>query len=174
MSGVPMYCKKENSVMRRSVLIFSFCLLAMFSVAKDKKSDKSGLPSNAISLVDGYKITTVTTVDTDVWKIEKPGGMTIDFEAGPSAGFVVKESKIQGYFWYREQVVNGYDVLLALEEPERNGEGAHKRRLLVTFLLGRSKSSGYAANFSAELSNDQELADALVMILTFDPHKAHF
>lgn len=160
--------------MRRSVLIVSFCLLAMFSIAKDNKSDKSGLPTDAIRLVKGYKITTGTTVDTDVWKIEKPGGVTIDFEAGPSEGFLVEESQRQKYFWYREQVVNGYDVLFALKEPEHKGEHARKRLLLVTFLLGRSKTSGYAANFSAELSNDQDLADALLMILTFDPHKAHF
>jgi hypothetical protein len=44
--------------------------------------------------------------------------------------------------------------------------------LLVTFPLGSSKD--HAANFVAKATNSGEMADALLMALTFNPSKGNF
>jgi hypothetical protein len=43
----------------------------------------------------------------------------------------------------------------------------------VTFLLDGEKSF-HTVNFSAKIASEQELADALLMVMTFDPSKGKF
>jgi hypothetical protein len=45
--------------------------------------------------------------------------------------------------------------------------------LLVNFLLARNRP-GHTANFSAKMANSQEIADVLLMVMTFDPAKGNF
>jgi len=128
-----------------------------------------------IRLLDGYKIKKARTVDALTWTIYKEGGLTIDFEAGPNEGLWADAQKQEDYLWYREQVLNGHKVMLALVKPGLRTvwEPDHPRSpelgniLLVTFPLGVLPDN--TANFSAEILGEKELADSLLMILTFDP-----
>lgn len=45
--------------------------------------------------------------------------------------------------------------------------------LLVTFLLD-GEQSFHTANFAAKIGNERELADVLLMVMTFDPSKGRF
>lgn len=82
--------------------------------------------------------------------------------------------------WYREQTVNGRKVFLALTKAgvktdadlymERNQTPGNM--LLVTFPLGGSKD--HAANFVAKVTNPGEIADVLLMALTFNPSRGYF
>jgi hypothetical protein len=87
---------------------------------------------------------------------------------------------VDSYEWYREQTVNGRKVFLALTKAgaktdadmwvERNG--APGNISLVTFPLGGSKD--HAANFVAKVTNSGEMADVLLMALTFNPSEGNF
>jgi hypothetical protein len=134
----------------------------------------AGPPFGNIKLLEGYKIKKGWAVDAVTWTIHKEGGLTIDFEAGMNEGFWADPKKQADYLWYREQTVNGHKVMLALIKPglKTVWEPGHPRSpefgniLLVTFPLGGQ--ADHTANFNAEILNEQELADALLMILTFD------
>jgi len=54
-------------------------------------------------------------------------------------------------------------------EPDNPRSPELGKILLVTFPLGIQADD--TANFQAEIINEQELADALLMRLTFDPAK---
>ncbi len=159
----------------RRVLILCGLLLAIS--AQLCASDRFG----GMRLLEGYSIKQNWAVDASAWTIEKKKGLTIYFEAGLSEGSWASRKDERTYAWYREQTINGYRVRLALIkaglktrwEPE-NGRGLKPGNiLLVTFLLEGEQSS-HTANFVAKIANSQELADVLLMVVTFDPSKGVF
>jgi hypothetical protein len=136
-----------------------------------------GQSFGGIRLLEGYKVKEGRAVDAATWTVFKEGGLSLEFEAGMNEGLWADVKEKDKYLWYREQVVNGHKVMLALIKPgiktvwepdnPRNPELGNI--LLVTFPLGFQ--ADHTANFKAEIVNAQELADALLMILTFDPAK---
>jgi hypothetical protein len=130
-----------------------------------------------IKLLEGYKIKKDWAVDAAAWTIYKKGGLTIEFEAGMNEGLWADPKDRGTYAWYREQTVNGHKVMLALIKPglKTVWEPDNPRNpdlgniLLVTFPLGGLPDN--TANFKAEILNDSEMADMLLMVLTFDPSK---
>jgi hypothetical protein len=133
-----------------------------------------------VQLLEGYSAKRASAVDAVVWTIQGKNGLVIHFEAGPSEGRAVDLKDNEKYEWYREQTVNGRKVFLALTkagvktdadlDAERNPTPGNI--LLVTFPLGGSKD--HAANFVAKVTNSGEMADALLMALTFNPSKGNF
>ena len=130
-----------------------------------------------IKLLDGYKIKDDRAVDAIAWIVYREGGLAINFEAGMNEGLWADPKQKEKYAWYREQDVNGHKVMLALIkrglktvwEPDKPRSREVGNILLVTFPLGAQ--ADHTANFKAEILNDAELADALLMILTFNPEK---
>jgi hypothetical protein len=136
---------------------------------------------DSVKLLDGYSLVRESAVDAVTWMIEKKGGLSIHFEAGFSEGLWADPKDVHSYAWTRGQTVNGYKVLFALIKPglrtrwePKNSRGLPPGRiLLVTFLLDGEKSF-HTVNFSAKIASEQELADALLMVMTFDPSKGKF
>jgi hypothetical protein len=134
-----------------------------------------------IQLLDGYSLKRESAVDTVAWKIEGRNGMTINFEAGASEGSAADPAEREKYSWYREQWIRGYKVRVALVRPglKTRWEAANSRgapsgnTLLVTFLLDKHHPN-HTANFETKITNPGELADSLLMILTFDPSNGTF
>jgi hypothetical protein len=130
-----------------------------------------------IKLLEGYKVKKDSAVDSVAWTIYKKEGLTIEFEAGLNQGFAADKNHIEQYAWYQEQEINGNKVMLALIKPNLKTvfEPSDPRSketgniLLVTFPLGIQQTN--AANFQAEILNEQEMIDALLMIMTFNPKK---
>ena len=157
--------------MRKPALIILLLLLTVPAGAFDE-------PYGGVKLLDGYKFKRSRTIDTINGIIYRDdGGLTIEFESGISEGYAVNPKDKNKYIWYREQRVNGHKVMLALtksgigtvwkpENPRRSKSG---NILMVTF-PGRFGSLD-AANFYAEVLNEEEIADMLLMVLTFDPNK---
>jgi hypothetical protein len=133
-----------------------------------------------IKLLDGYRIRKDWAVDASSWRIEKPGGLIIHFEAGYSEGFIVDANDRSKYAWFREQTINGNKVLLALVKPGmKKDPDLDKERnlppgnvLLVTFPL--PGGTAHAANFVGKIANSEEMVDMLLMVMTFDPSKGSF
>lgn len=134
-------------------------------------------PYGDIKLLDGYKYKRGRSVDTINGVIFTDGGLRIEFESGISEGYAVDPKKRKSYVWYREQDVRGHKVLLAMTrsgvgtrwEPEKP-RGPNPRTILMVTFPGTFGPMD-AANFYAEVLNDKEIADMLLMVLTFDPTK---
>jgi hypothetical protein len=159
-----------------TIFLVLFLFFSPFGQLTASQSEVGG-----IQLLDGYSIKRISAIDAATWTIEGKNGFKIHFEAGPNEGSWASPDDRTTYSWYRRQVVRGYEVRYALvkaglktqwESNESRGL-APGNILLVTFLLGGAKSP-HTANFSAKISNSEELADALLMTGTFDPSKAKF
>jgi hypothetical protein len=118
--------------------------------------------------------------DASARTIAKKGGPRIDFEAGPSEGSWANPTDREKYSWYRERTINGYKVRFALIkagvmtvwEPRESGRRQRLQPgniLLVTFLIG--ENSDFTANFKCKIANQQELADVILMVTTYNPRK---
>ena len=134
-----------------------------------------------LQLLNGYSAKQASAVDALAWTIQGKNGLRINFEAGPSEGSWADPEEQSHYAWYREQTIRGLKVRFALVKAgfRTQWETADGRRLppgnilLVTYLLGGEKSS-HTANFSAKIANQDEFADALLMVTTFNPSKGKF
>jgi hypothetical protein len=152
----------------------SLTLLAALFLALPGLSFGQTAPPGNLRLLEGYSIRRTLALDTMNATIEGKSGLRIEFEAGFSEGPLVQPERKATYEWYREQVVDGHQVYLALvggsANPKMRGKSTCRGRLEVSYPL--VEGSKYAtANFSAVVRNPQDLADALLMILTFDPDK---
>jgi hypothetical protein len=161
--------------MRKTLVsLFVFLLISQHLFASDGAF-------GGIKLLEGYVAKRSWAVDAAAWTIEKKDGLKILFEAGMNEGSWANPKEKTNYSWYREQQVNGFTVRFALIktglktvwEPDDSRGLPVGNILLVSFLLERGESS-HTANFSAKLANPQELADALLMVMTFDPSKTTF
>jgi hypothetical protein len=134
-----------------------------------------------LQLLDGYSAKRGSTVDATAWTIEGKRGLKIHFEAGPNEGSWADPKDQDKYSWYREQTIHAYRVRFALVKPglKTQWETDESRGLspgnilLVSYLLG-GENSDHTANFSAKVANSEELGDALLMVVTFDPPKGKF
>lgn len=116
----------------------------------------------AMQLLPGYEHVPLVGIDSLVGRIEKNGGLQISYEIGhvqaPGEGRLggsfsdrAKLSPSHETRWYREQTVNGQPVHTAFRNDDI---------LLVSY-----PKSGM--NFAAQIVNPSEMADALLMILTY-------
>ena len=134
-------------------------------------------PYGNVKLLDGYKYKRSRTFDAINGLIYKEGGLSIEFESGISEGYAVDPKERKDYIWFRQQEINGHKVFLALTEsgvgtkwePEKPRSPKPRRILMITFPGKFSPLD--AANFYAEVLDEKEIADALLMVLTFDPSK---
>lgn len=130
-----------------------------------------------VQLLEGYSIKDTWAVDAHSWTIEKNGGLRIDFEAGPNEGSWADPKNREQYDWYREQIVNGCRVRVALIRAglrtvwNDKDDARPGRVLLVTYLIEGEESS-FTANFKTKIVSERDLGDALLMALTFNPAKA--
>jgi hypothetical protein len=157
--------------MRKAIVALGVLFLAVTQV-----SASDGV-IGGIRLLEGYKVKKQLAVDAFAGKIEKEGGATIEFEAGPSEGPWANPGDMKLYAWYKEQTINGHKVMIALIkpglrtgwEPDSTPVSKPGSILLVTFPLGGSPDN--TANFKGKISSPEDLADMLLMVLTFDPSK---
>ena len=163
--------RRAERLLTVAVLVFMFTALPC--APRDAR--------DPVKLLGGYSLMRESVVDAVTWTIEKKGGLSIHFEAGFSEGLWADPKDVHSYAWMRSQTVNGYEVLFALTKPGSRTRWEPKDSrglpagsiLLVTFLLD-GEQSFHTANFSAKIASEQELADALLMVMTFDPSKGKF
>jgi len=136
-------------------------------------------PVGGIKLLEGYAYEAMPSVDTRVATISKKNGLTINIEYGLAGAWAALEDS-KDYTWCKEQTINGHKVTVALIkpglktvwEPEKPRTKELGNILLITIPLSKDDPD-YAANFKAEIANSEEIADTLLMVLTFDPAKVN-
>jgi hypothetical protein len=103
-----------------------------------------------MKLLPGYEHTKRRGIDTEVGRIAKKDGLTIEYDIGGLAGNYAKNAAKNKPLWSRQQTVGKqkFDVCLDKE-----------RTLYVTV-------DGFA-NFYAKVKSDEDIADVLLMALTY-------
>jgi hypothetical protein len=149
---------------RRICLIW--VVVGLLLPAALKAEDPRPLPG-AIKLLPGYVHEPKQGFDSIVGTIAKKGGLEINYDIGrvPKPGglrlggdFVDQPKQVPKDMldWYKEQVVQGHEVHLAYGKD---------KLLLASF-------PAHGVNFAAKAATPEDLADALLIILTFPKAEA--
>ena len=148
-------------MMKKTFLLSFFLILLAFSASGQNTKTlvlpkptptPVAPPPGDIELFDGYTHTPKRGIDSRVGEISKPDGITIRYDIGRMAGLFAGRCMANNEcLWYKGQKINGRDVWLSLTK-----EG----RVYATF------PKEYA-NFWADTKSQENVADFLVMILTY-------
>src|ERR1051325_9596152 len=140
--------------MKKVLLIFVIVSLpsALFVLAANRRD----APPGGIRLLPGYQHKIEQGIDTQVGKILKDGGLTLEYDIGRLAGYYADAQRMSEYLWYKEQVVGGQNVRCALTKDNQ---------LIVTF-------PDSSANFFGKVKSQEDMADALLMTLTYQGGKS--
>ena len=111
-------------------------------------------PPGSIKLLPGYTHHRLRGIDTQVGKISRKDGLSIEYDIGESAGDYAESQKADAA-WFKQQVINGQAVQVAFKKD---------KQLIVTFTNG-------PANFFATIKSEEDMADVLLMLSTYTPDK---
>jgi hypothetical protein len=134
-----------------ATLISIFMLVCSLSFNNSAQTTKANLSVGTIDLLPGYQHKREQGIDTIVGHIWKEGGITISYDIGKLAGIYVLPDQKTQFKWYKEQKINNQTVRIAMTK---------ERQLRVTFVETN-------ANFVGVVPTEQDLTDALLMLLTF-------
>jgi len=122
-------------------------------IASGRAADVAAPAPGDIKLLPGYRHEAERGKDTLIGKVWKEGGLTFRYDIGRGAGNAVNAHAKNDLLWCKEQVVQGRQLLLGFSKD---------RTLYVTF-------PQTSANFSGKVASDEDLADMLLMCLTYAP-----
>jgi hypothetical protein len=158
----------------RLVLSLALSVVAGVAVAGDAAT-AARTPGN-IRLLPGYSLIQSNAVDAAAWEIRGPRDLRIIAEAGWSEGAAADPGEAELYSWYREQIVKGWRMRVAMVKSGRKtaydeslGERKRGDVLLVSFIHEPKQQYLYAANFMARVKNQEEVVDVLLMVMTANP-----
>lgn len=153
------------SVFKVSILL---CVLLLFMSSTEAQCIPKGMV-----LLNGYTCSRDANlgVATTSGFISRKDGLRIEFEEGISQGYWANPENRTQFVWFKEQKLDRSKVWVALRENPpigpKNESKTRDRTLIVTFPLGNQKH--HAINFRVHIVSDEELAEALLMILTYRP-----
>jgi hypothetical protein len=127
------------------------------AIQRSALTAQTSKPPGEIQLLAGYQHERSGGFDTSRGHIWKPGGIEIIYEIGTLANNEARTYRTSGkYLWFRQLVLDNTLVDVVMRDEE-------------TLLVGYF---GAYANFRAHnIKSQADLADALLMVLTYDPHK---
>jgi hypothetical protein len=138
--------------MRKTITV-GFFVLALLASTGTAQSDP--VPGN-IRLLAGYVHRRGHGFDTAVGSIARKDGLVIEYDIGRLSG-VYTDCKdcgfIDGELWRKDQIVSGHDVRIVYTKS---------KRLVISFPETH-------ANFYATVKSEADLADTLLMVLTYSP-----
>jgi hypothetical protein len=142
-----------NRIFVTFLLILATSSLGSGQATKPLTSQESstGTPGG-IQLLEGYRHTKLRGIDTSVGTISKPGGLTIDYDIGVLAGKEGLQCFAKDWcLWFKRQITNGAEVWIGVTKTQD---------IIATF------PTDYA-NFYAHIKSPEDIADFLIMILTY-------
>jgi hypothetical protein len=137
--------------------IFALIMTLMFSVslassAQNPDVAKGESNISPVRLLPGYKFRAGRSLDTGGGTIWKEGGLEIDFVAG-AIGSEADSIDKKDVVWREQQVVNGQRMICVYTKSHD---------LVISFPKLR-------ADFSSKIRSRQDLAEMLMMVVTFEP-----
>ncbi len=149
--------KKKILLLIFFVAALTFCVSAQTTktLILPRPTPTSPVPTPGnIELIENYTHTKRRGIDASVGEISKLDGLTISYLIGSNAEFAASRAcgqKNSDCLWYKRQIIKGREVWLGLTK-----EG----QLIATFPENR-------ANFYADTKTPEDIADFLIMILTY-------
>lgn len=136
-----------------NALKFVLAAICLSILVPGTRADK--LQTGSMTLLPGYRIEMAShATDSFGGKISKEGGFTIYYDNLVNAGTHTEDpSLVKKTRWRKEQTVDGHKMVVLLT---RDNE------LVVSF-------PDWQANFFANVHSEQELADVLLMVVTYRP-----
>jgi len=119
---------------------------------QEEKTSRSVVP-----LLAGYKIKVMSGIDSAGGRISKDRGLSIEFSIGYYVGNAADSIERKQISWRIEQTVNEQKLVCVLTKASE---------LVVTF-------PAFRANFRAKVRSRQDVAEMLLMVSLFDPHKGY-
>lgn len=133
-------------------LAFIFALVFLGAACGFAQSDP---PPGSIKLLPGYVHHHGQGIDSTVGTIGKEAGLRIHYDIGPLAGNYAECSKLCGWtdneVWRKKQIVSNQEVICVFTK---------EKRLVISFPKA-------TANFYATIRSQEDMADMLLMVLTF-------
>jgi hypothetical protein len=137
----------------KKIATVEFVVLVLLAATCAAQPD--AVPGN-IRLLPGFVHHRGQGIDSAVGSIARKGGLVIEYDIGRLAG-AYTDCKwcgwTDGELWRRDQVISGHEVKVVFTKS---------RRLVISF-------PDRHANFYATVRSDADLADALLMVLTYNP-----
>jgi hypothetical protein len=150
--------------MPKSILVVIGLLaptIAASAFAHQNAPSKETKLSSPVLLLPRYKIEIVSGFEGGYGgRILKDGGLVIEFGQGQYDGIAADSVDYRQLLWRTEQSVNGKRVICVYTKSNE---------LVITF----PPSSSWPANFRAKIRSQQDLAEMLLMVLTFDPRHGY-
>ena len=146
--------KKKILLLIFFIIALTFCVSAQTTKTLILPRPTPVPPPGNIELIENYTHTKRRGIDAAVGEISKPDGMTISYLIGSNAELAASRAcgqKNSECLWYKRQIINGREVWLGLTK-----EG----QIIATFPENR-------ANFYADTKTPEEIADFLIMVLTY-------
>jgi hypothetical protein len=146
--------KQSISKLTRVSILLLLAAIPSFSQTDPSKTSKTAFssPPHNIRLLDGYSWTAGITIDAAIGRITGETGFLINYSTSGVRGFYSRSfSERSDLVWLKSQVYNGQSLDLALL---KSGE--------FTVLFDKTSI------FSAKPKTDNDLADFLLMAMTFD------
>src|SRR6188768_1256004 len=129
--------------------------VGMLGIASVLAEDPANAAPGGMKLLTGYKHQKLRGIDTLVGKISKEGGLSIQYDIGRLAGNYAKSQAKEEPLWHKEQVIGGRPVQLTF---------AKNKTLYVTLPEAN-------ANFYATAKSEEDIADILLMVLSYAPEE---
>ena len=145
------------------VLIRTFAFLFLGLLAAHLRSqERQAAPGTAarspVRLLPGYKIELRDGFEGDFGgRIWKPGGLSLDFDSGIHNPKAIDSIEAKDVRWRAEQIFDGHHVVLVYGTSGR----------VAISILDR------AVNFRGKIRNQQDLAEMLLMALTFETSQGY-
>lgn len=127
-------------------------LTLLFSpiVVSAQRPKRKDIPGHIV-LLEGYHHVVTDGFDSITGRIWKEGGVDIRYDLFMAGHYEDRKEWTTKIKWKREQVIGGRRVICVLTKDNR---------LLIAF-------PEYMANFYAKVRNEKDVADMLLMILTY-------
>ena len=134
----------------KNIVLLFVCLAGTGAIGQEPP------PPGSMKLLPGYHHRPKQGIDSTTGTISKDGGLDIQYDIGEMAGNYSECAWcgwIKGEVWRKKQVINGQEIVCVLTK---------KKMFVVSF----PKSH---ANFYARVRTQGEMADMLLMLITFEP-----
>jgi hypothetical protein len=143
-------------------ICFTTAVLLILTLGPARAQDQGSTPPISgqrtfVVLPAGYKIQVIPGIDSAGGKIWKDGGLTIEVELCCGFGNATESTDKNQVLWRQEQSFNGQLVVCVYTKS---------KELIVSF-------PKLTTNFRAKIHNQKELAEMLLIVLTFEPHQGY-
>jgi len=113
----------------------------------------------SIRLLPGYVLVHRSGDDTYTGSISRPEGLSIKMDIGGMSGWWANPAEPAKHLWVFEQQIGSHKVYVGLR---KFGYGDKEKLLCVTYPHG-------SVNFFAVVQTEQDIAEMLGMVLTYEP-----